>query len=189
MVLEGKSATFTVEAPGASKIYWTLRGDGQETLPAVDRFSKSDAWVNPMPGREEKPVAGQFYARDNQNEGVLHYNGALTEIVESVFLKTYADGALYKTETLKPGSDQTFAFNVKLKPGLIKYKVEFGTTAGGKERVTDTVDNLVCGDAYIIEGQSNALATDTGEKSPPETNQWIRSYGRPSGNAEEDQRN
>ena len=289
-VPEGKSATFTVEAPGARKIYWTLRGDGQETLLAVDRFSyvfeagrvtadkavvlqckavyhnevrtgevaisikeaieepkftltapaiwdgrssigvtpqitnlkameatgaaqlktewsagpfavikeanpdklvllrsqnsgdlavsatvsnggepvtqtirikvtepKNDAWINQTQGREEKPVAGQFYARDNQNEGVLHYNGVLTEIVESVFLKTYADGALYKTETLKPGSDQTFAFNVKLKPGLIKYKVEFGATAGGKERVTDTVDNLVCGDAYIIEGHNPTL--------------------------------
>ena len=42
-----------------------------------------------------------------------------------------------------------------------------------------TVTNLVCGDAYLIDGQSNALATDTGEKSPPETSDWIRSYGSP----------
>ena len=71
---------------------------------------------------------------------------------------------------------------MKLKPGLIKYKVEFGTKVGGQETVLHTVTNLVCGDAYIIDGQSNALATDTGEKSPPETNEWIRSYGRPPGN-------
>jgi hypothetical protein len=58
--------------------------------------------------------------------------------------------------------------------------VEFGTKAGGKETVLQTVNDLVCGDAYIIDGQSNALATDTAEQSPPETNQWIRSYGRPS---------
>ena len=44
------------------------------------------------------------------------------------------------------------------------------------------MNDIVCGDAYIIDGQSNALATDTGEKSPPETNEWIRSYGRPSQN-------
>jgi hypothetical protein len=44
------------------------------------------------------------------------------------------------------------------------------------------VNDLVCGDAYIIDGQSNALATDTAEQSPPEMNQWIRSYGRPSVN-------
>jgi hypothetical protein len=49
----------------------------------------------------------------------------------------------------------------------------------------ETVNNLVCGDAFIIDGQSNALATDTHEQSPPETNEWIRSYGRPAGNARE----
>ena len=43
------------------------------------------------------------------------------------------------------------------------------------------VGNLVCGDAYLIQGQSNALATDTREESPPKTNDWIRSYGGPSG--------
>jgi hypothetical protein len=60
--------------------------------------------------------------------------------------------------------------------------VEFGTKAGGQETVRHTATNIVCGDAYLIDGQSNALATDTGEKSPPETNEWIRSYGRPPGN-------
>jgi hypothetical protein len=52
--------------------------------------------------------------------------------------------------------------------------------------VLEEVDDLVCGDAFIIDGQSNALATDTGEKSPPDTSPWIRSYGRPNGNAEHD---
>jgi hypothetical protein len=74
---------------------------------------------------------------------------------------------------------------MKLKPGLIKYKVEFGTKTGGQEKVLERVNNLVCGDAFIIDGQSNALATDTHEQSPPETNEWIRSYGRPAGNARE----
>ena len=76
----------------------------------------------------------------------------------------------------------TYALSVKLKPGLIKYKVEFGTTTAGQEKVERTVENIVCGDAYIIDGQSNALATDTREESPPETSEWIRSYGRPPGN-------
>jgi len=39
--------------------------------------------------------------------------------------------------------------------------VEFGTKSGGTETVVHTVGNLVCGDAYMIERQSNALATDT----------------------------
>ena len=82
-----------------------------------------------------------------------------TSTADAVFLKVYADDKLFKTETQKLAADKAYAFTVKLKPGLIKYKVEFGTKTGGAETVVQTVDNLVCGDAYLIDGQSNALAT------------------------------
>ena len=98
-----------------------------------------------------------------------------------MFLKVYADDKLIKTETQKPAADNAYAFTVKLKAGLIKYQVEFGTKTGGTETVLQTVGNLVCGDAYLIDGQSNALAMDTGEKSPNDTSEWIRSYGGPTG--------
>ena len=141
---------------------------------------KSDAWVQRIPEKDEKPEDGQFYARDDKGLGTLYYNGTLTDAADSVFLKLYANDTLIKTETAKPAADKSYALSTQLKPGLIQYKVEFGTKAGGKETVLQTVNDLVCGDAYIIDGQSNALATDTAEQSPPETNQWIRSYGRPS---------
>ena len=150
---------------------------------------KTDLWVARPPAKDEKPEEGQFYARDDKNEGALHYNGMLAAAADTVFLKLYGDDKLIKTETAKPAADKTYVLSTKLKPGLIKYKVEFGTKAGGKEAVLETVGNLVCGDAYIIEGQSNGLATDTGEKSPPDTNEWIRSYGRPSQNPKDNQGN
>jgi Concanavalin A-like lectin/glucanases superfamily/Domain of unknown function (DUF2341)/Carbohydrate esterase, sialic acid-specific acetylesterase len=150
---------------------------------------KKDAWVARTPTNDEKPQDGQFYARDEKNEGTLYYNGTLTDAAESVFLKVYADDKPYKTETAKPAADKSYAFAVKLKPGLIKYKVEFGSKVGDKDVVMHTVSDLVCGDAYIIEGQSNGLATDTREKSPPLTSEWIRSYGRPSENPKEAKNN
>lgn len=148
-----------------------------------------DAWIARTPARDEKPEDGQFYARDEKNEGTLHYNGVLDAPADSVFLRIYADDKLLQTTRAKPASDLSYALSAKLKPGLVRYKVEFGTKAGGRETVRHTVANLVCGDAFIIEGQSNALATDTGEKSPPETNEWIRSYGRPSQNPKDNQDN
>lgn len=147
---------------------------------------KTDAWVERLPAKDEKPEDGQFYARDDKNEGTLYYNGALTGAADEVFLKLYADDKLIKTESAKPAADKSYALAVKLKPGLIKYRVEFGTKLGETETLLQTVGNLVCGDAYLIDGQSNALATDTGEKSPPETSEWIRSYGKPSGNPKND---
>ncbi len=144
---------------------------------------KKDPWVTRTPTQDEKPEEGQFYARDDKNEGTLFYNGTLAEPAELVFLNVYADDQPYKTESAKPAADKSYSFSVKLKPGLIRYKVEFGTKSARQETVLQTVRDLVCGDAYLIEGQSNGLATDTSEKSEPETNEWIRSYGRPSPNA------
>jgi hypothetical protein len=141
----------------------------------------SDPWLPRTPGKDEKPEDGQFYARDDMNEGTLYYNGTLDQPADSVFLNVYADDKLVKTETAKPTAEMSYALTAKLKPGLIKYKVEFGTKSGATATVVQTVTNLVCGDAFLIDGQSNALATDTGEKSPPETSEWIRSYGKPEG--------
>lgn len=144
-----------------------------------------DPWVERVPDKDEKPEEGQFYARDESNRGTLHYNGTLAEAADSVFLKLYADDTLADTVTAKPGADRSYALSVKLKPGLIRYRIEFGTVKGGVETVSDRIGDLVCGDAFLIEGQSNALATDTREESPPETHEWIRSYGNPSPKPEE----
>ncbi len=180
LVRAQKSGTMTVTA--------TVSNGGmavsQSALIEV-KEPKFDPWVPRIPGKEEKPEDGQFYARDDNNEGTLHYNGLLTESGVAVFLKLFAEGELIKTERSRSKEDNSYRLSVGLKPGLIRYSVEFGLQVSGQDRVTHTVSNLVCGDAYLIEGQSNALATDTGEKSPLETNSWIRSYGRPSENAKD----
>jgi hypothetical protein len=150
---------------------------------------ETDPWVARVPGADEKPEEGQFYAREDGGDGVLHYNGKLETPADEVFLRVFADGAQVKTETARPMADGRYTLSTRLKPGLISYRVEFGTKSGGVETITDRVGDLVCGDAFVIEGQSNALATDTGEKSPPETNTWIRSYGWPSGNPKDNEGN
>ena len=145
---------------------------------------KKDAWVQRTPAEDEKPEDNQFYARDDKNEGTLYYNGTLNEDADSVFLKIYAGDELYKEESQELPADKTYDFSAKLRPGLIKYKVEFGSKRGSHETVLHTVTNLVCGDAYIIDGQSNAEATDVGNDDPSYTSDWIRSYGSTAGHPE-----
>jgi len=142
---------------------------------------KSDPWVRWTPAKDEKPADNQFFARDDRNQGTLYYNGTISCSVDTVFLKLYADDKLIKTENQKIAADKAYAFAMKLKPGLIRYKVEFGTKTGGNETVLRTVTNLICGDAYIIDGQSNAEACgpNNGPNEDPVTplNDWVRSYG------------
>jgi hypothetical protein len=162
----------------------TLNNGGADSIATANILvtePRKDAWVQRVPDKNEKPMPNQFYARDDNNEGSLFYNGTLEQPAESVFLKLYADDKLVNTDTQKPKADKSYAFTAKLKPGLIHYKVEFGTRTGSTEKVLDTVSNLICGDAYIIEGQSNAEAGVPNNGKPPEedyfTSEWIRSYG------------
>jgi hypothetical protein len=143
---------------------------------------ESDIWVQRSPGKEEKPENNQFYARDDRNEGSLYYNGTLGKEADSVFLKIFADDVLYKKECLKLANDKAYAFAAKLKPGLIKYMVVFGSKGENREEGLDTVRNIVCGDAYIIDGQSNAEANDFGKAINPYTSEWVRSYGSAAAN-------
>ncbi len=187
-IVPGKLLLKRAQNSGAMTVTATVSNGGAPTTQTVAiavTEPKSDPWIARTPDKDEKPADGQFFARDDKGEGTLFYNGTLTEAADSVFLKVYADDKLTKTETAKVAADKSYALSAKLKPGLIKYRVEFGTKNGAAETVLQTVGNLICGDAYIIEGQSNALATDTGEKSPPETSEWIRSYGRPPTNAKD----
>jgi len=140
-----------------------------------------DPWVRRLPEKNEKPIDNQFYPRDDTNDGTLYCNGSLDRPAGEVVLKLFADGVPIETQKQKPTGDNRYAFTVKLKAGLIKYKVELVARRDNAEHLLHAADNIVCGDAFIIQGQSNALATDTGEDAPRETHEWIRSYGEPNG--------
>lgn len=181
----GKLLLKRAQNSGTLTVTATLHNGGKPVTQSVKIVVKEparDPWGVRKPAKDEKPEDGQFYARDDKNQGTLFYNGVWNEPAGSVFLKVYADDKPYKSINMRLAADRSYAFSVKLKPGLIKYRVEFGTKTGGTEMVRHTVTDIVCGDAYLIDGQSNALATDTDEKSPQETNTWIRSYGRPPDN-------
>jgi hypothetical protein len=187
-IAPGKLILKRAQNSGKLTVTATIHNGGQPVSQSVDiavTEPANDPWVARIPAKDEHPEDGQFYAREDNNEGVLYDNGTLTERADEVFLKLFADDRLIRTESARPAADLSYALSTKLKPGLIRYKVEFGTKTSGVETVRRTASDLVCGDAYLIDGQSNALATDTAEKSPPETHEWIRSYGRPPSNAKD----
>ncbi len=169
----------------------TVDNGGSPTTHAVAilvREPERDAWVSRAPAPEEKPEENQFYTRDDKNEGTLVYNGTLNEIAESVFLRLYADDALVGATDQKPKDGKSYSISMKLKPGLVKYRVQFGSRVGGRETILNTVGNLVCGDAYLINGQSNAVATDFGKEDPPFASEWIRTFGGMSGDPKNGER-
>ena len=141
-----------------------------------------DPWVARTPVKDEQPQDNQFYPRGENDEGTLFYSGTLEAPADSVFLSLFADGKESSKQVQKVGADRRYEFAVPLKAGLVQYKVVFGAIIAGKETVLRTVNNIVCGDAYLIDGQSNAEATAWGNDEYSFTSPWIRSYGSVDGN-------
>ena len=178
----GTLTLLRAQGSGAMTVRLVLNNGGAlvtNTTTIIVLEPATDAWVQRTPAANEVPVTGQFYARDDSGLGTLHYNGTLGGSPSSVFLRVLTNGpagnVLYTnlSQSLAGGA---YAFAARLAPGLITYSVQFGSVTGGVTNVLNTVTNLICGDAYVIHGQSNAEATAPGNEAVPYTNRWIRSY-------------
>lgn len=144
--------------------------------------SKQDAWVKRIPSVEEKPVDHQFYARDDKGLGTLHYRGTLKQTADSVFLRLYGGDKLIDVQRQKIGADKKYALSASLQAGLTAYRTEFGNKRGGAETILEQANDLVCGDVFVIQGQSNAEAWTDKRVVHPYRSPWLRSFGTPSTN-------
>ena len=136
-----------------------------------------DPWLARPEPAEELPMDGQFYAREGDGLGRLYCKGTLAADAQKVTLKLYADDKFVADATQAPKEGKGYRFVQALKPGLIRYRVEL--LADGKP--VHAATDLVCGDAFIIQGQSNAVATDFGKENPLQPNPWVRTFGATDG--------
>lgn len=172
---------------GALTIRATIDNGGAPTTRSMTiqvREPRQDPWVPRTPEREEMPVDHQFFARDPSGFGTVFCRGTLQQSADRVFLRVSADGQPYQSLSQPMSRDRTFTLAVKLQAGLIHYQAEFGYVQNGQEHVLHTATDLVCGDALILQGQSNAVATDWGEGDPQDRSEWIRTFGSMTGGPE-----
>ncbi len=144
--------------------------------------SKQDAWVKRIPSDNEKPVDHQFYARDDKGRGTLHYRGTLKKPADSVFLRLYGGDKLIDVQRQEIGPDNKYVLSAGLQAGLTAYRTEFGIKRGGVETILEKANDLVCGDVFVIQGQSNAEAWTDQRVVHPYRSPWLRSFGTPSTN-------
>lgn len=147
---------------------------------------EQEPWVSRPIAEAELPMDNQFIGReavgaDGQSWGQLVHAGRLTEPADRVFVRVYADEKLYAEESVQPDADGRYRLTAKLKPGLVRYRSEFGSRRGAAETVLHRAANLVCGDVFLIIGQSNAVATDFGKENPLAANEWVRTFGATAG--------
>jgi hypothetical protein len=184
--LDGTKLTLRT-ALGAGPLTVTLAIDNGGTrierkVKIIIPKSADEPYVEPEPADEKLPADGQFYARDSLGRGRLMCRGKLAAPAAMVELRVYVDDKRVDTLSQKV-VDSQYRITSLLKPGLIKYRCELvAIDAAGKETKVHEARDLVCGDAYLIIGQSNAVSTDFGkEGTEPPINEWVRTFGATAG--------
>ncbi|MCK0157283.1 prolyl oligopeptidase family serine peptidase [Cellulophaga sp. F20128] len=125
------------------------------------------------------PENYQLYARDSSNTATVQISGAVngTPDFKQMTLKVFKDGDLID-EKITALKDKRFSLATKINAGLHQFRFELYLQKKSKDSLYLTVDNVVCGDAYIISGQSNshASSSESNYSSP-----FCRSFGVKTG--------
>lgn len=127
----------------------------------------------------EAPEDYRLYARDASDSAVVSIIGTIKGKLDfkEFSLKVYKDGDLYDTkrDTIK---NKNVSISTKIHSGLHEFKFEFYIKKNNKDSLYLTANHLVCGDAYVISGQSNSHASS---KSSTYSNPFCRSFGVKTG--------
>ncbi len=119
-----------------------------------------------------------FYPRDRSNDTcTFTVEGTGVGAADRVRLEISQDGAPYSESTALADS---FTISSTIDAGLHLYDVQLSwDDDSGHWTEAQTIQDVVCGDVILIDGQSNAVASDyhTEGLGDLETNTFVRSYG------------
>ena len=125
-----------------------------------------------------------FYPRDLQtNSCTFTVEGEALGVASEVRIEVTRDDQPYSEVV---GTEMPFSLPLSIEAGLHLYDVSlFWDNGSGWWKPATTVKDVVCGDVFLINGQSNAVAVDYhGEKlGDLEANPFVRSYGSSMKNA------
>lgn len=131
---------------------------------------------------EEHPQDHQFFGRGADGLGWLRCAGKVDRPGAKVTLTVTADGQPYAEES---ATGDNYAFRVGLRPGLVRYHARLTSELAGQKVTLHEAADLVAGRAFVIAGQSNAVATDWGKGEATYRSEWIRTFGGPSAGGKE----
>ncbi|MBF0431486.1 MAG: hypothetical protein HQK83_09420 [Fibrobacteria bacterium] len=130
------------------------------------------------------PQNMQIYPRNPQTDSAkIVIEGTVTSkgvVSDKITVKTYRDNNLFSTlseDLAYTGQTAAFKLTPQIKAELAHYKIEVYTGSGTYETLEKTVDSIAAGDAFIIQGQSNAEARKFDGSANENQNSFIRVYG------------
>tara|TARA_R110002012_G_scaffold216372_4_gene387486 strand:- start:17801 stop:19333 length:1533 start_codon:yes stop_codon:yes gene_type:complete len=127
----------------------------------------------------EAPEDYQLYARNQQDSALVRFEGKVKKGVDltGLSLKVYKDDVLYEQKEIAI-IDQAFSATSRIYAGLHQFRFELFTKKNNQDSLYLVADNVVCGDAYIITGQSNSHPSST---LSTYSSRFARSFGVKTG--------
>lgn len=134
------------------------------------------------------PVDGQLYPRNAQDLGEVRIAGWVHQPGwQRMLVITERDGAPYTAQLQQltyTSGGAGFDFRISIPAECHAYSFKAILLNGPITRQVAEVENVVAGDAFLIAGQSNAVAWDAYGEGLANLDQspWVRSYGTASAN-------
>jgi hypothetical protein len=152
-------------------------GGGVVTRNVVVRTSPpgNEPWADAPPLKVDQLRSGMFISRGMGKTGQLAITGS-TRAGATVELRASAKDGWIRVIKATANTKGTFTVQMDLPARLTLYSLQLVSTTKGKTAVLASVSDVQCGDAFIIMGQSNAVATDFGQITPAFTSPWIQTF-------------
>ncbi len=144
-------------------------------LPSVSKQGTANSQVVSY---QSLPRNLQFFARDLNDSALVTYSGTLsTAGYDSVFVEVFRNNILWNRKSNKlnyTAGSASFNIGQKIYCELAEYKFKLFVKSGSNSTLLKTADSLVCGDVFIIAGQSNSHPTNSAANYK---NEFCRSFG------------
>ena len=126
----------------------------------------------------EMPQPLHFYPRaPGTNKCIFTVGGEALGVANEVLVEVKQDGQPFFQATAQ---ESPFALEATIDAGLHLYEVSVSWDSGtGWWKVAESAGDIICGDVYLIDGQSNAVASDYHNEGlgDAESNTFVRSFG------------
>ena len=128
----------------------------------------------------ELPKSKQLFPRNTSDSAEVKLSGFVTQQgVQSAIYKLFRNGMLIDSCSASlnyQNSVAAFCKGFMIKAEKAEYKVHFSLFDGVVENCILTVDSLVAGDVFIVNGQSNGAAPNQGPGGIV-NDEWVRTFG------------
>jgi len=136
---------------------------------------RNEPWADAPPLKVDQLRSGMFISRGMGKTGQLAITGS-TRAGATVELRASAKDGWIRAIKATANTKGTFTVQMDLPARLTLYSLQLVSTTKGKTAVLASASDVQCGDAFIIMGQSNAVATDFGQITPAFTSPWIQTF-------------